>query len=838
MHKSAFNLLAVVALAAGAACTTSLVDVPPNFSQAPQVTRIFATDERARASGSTAVSGRMPAVLIYSSTGEPTSPPPPSYRRFRIEFDQPVDVCGPDATGKCTRPGAVQKFQQTDLLTTGTVGGGYSFTWCSPLDANPGVQLVDVDGGARTVRSSICYDPTSAAGQSGTTVIPPTGAHLTVVAGFGDLAQGATTNPFTCQTFRPASEGQAFHKKRTYGFKFNPATITNSNDSTKALTIPTAWAANTFTWKTAGFDIMAVGSQNSITGYFDWIAKPYAGFQSNLAPIDPTAEKDCDPTSLISTTGCRVFSDGSPFLIVTTQPVDASTVAAAVTIRRVGTNTDPDSVAQVWDGTGTGNQAPFGDRSGRTIEVLAGTTFEPGQAYVIKIDPTILRDSPAASGDAATALDTAPPANGYTFTAGPGPNGLGQNLSIVATTPGNGTTMNSPALAGGIVVQFQDGVDPSTVGPCPSPAPTGCYTATGACCSASANTFAVTAGSTTVAGSASINPGSNGQVVTWNPNSGVSAFGATYNVTVKGVKVTSTGLTVAEKGQPYPSYPFSFTTLQFAAAGIFDGAPAGDLSNEVDATRSTPLEDLVNGNLTLSFTDAADPATVSTTTVQLAQTGAATPPAYTVTDNADGTHANYVIRLTNATQQLKFGQQYVVTATTGIKEKSSASTSGSPLHAEICAAPPCNDVRGFYTQSFGPSISSPTRSGTNAGTYTVTFNYPFDVSTVTPILATNFTLVAGTYDVSRGFVGTGTKIPLTCTAASSNLSIKCAPTGGSSAVQPNTYYRAIANLTGVKSAATFATTDASGAPLTVNLDQASSTFNGTLTKDFISACTI
>jgi hypothetical protein len=331
----------------------------------------------------------------------------------------------------------------------------------------------------------------------------------------------------------------------------------------------------------------------------------------------------------------------------------------------------------------------------------------------------------------------------------------------------------------------------------------------------------------TLAGTPAVIAGTNNQEVDWTPTTAPTLFGAVYTLKVNngnvGVKV---GPGVPTAGTPFAAYTSTFTTRQYTVDRIYNG------NSKVDGTRNMPLEALLNGNWNIRFLDVTDPTTVTTTTLPVTAGGVAAP--VTITDSGD--HKRYNLKLNDTTTAIKFGAQYLVNATTGIKEATAANggvadSTGQALHAENCSATDCPDARGFFTQVFRAFIStSPVRTlGPNTGNFTISFNYPIDPTTWTGNSALSFTLVPGTVDPTLGFQPTGSgKIAVTCTLQANNGSAKCVP---ASAPAANTYYRAIATLSGVKVATPF-----TSGPVSVPLDTTTGTFNGTLTQTYITDC--
>jgi hypothetical protein len=268
----------------------------------------------------------------------------------------------------------------------------------------------------------------------------------------------------------------------------------------------------------------------------------------------------------------------------------------------------------------------------------------------------------------------------------------------------------------------------------------------------------------------------------------------------------------------------TFTTRQFTVDRVYSGAA------KVDGTRNMPLESLLNGDWNIKFIDATDPTTVSTSTVQVASGTAA----QTVTVTDSGNHKQYNLKLTDTATPIKFATQYTVTSTTGIKEATAANggvseSTGQALHAEGCSAADCPDPRGFFTRAFTASLSAPVRSGTGAGGFTITFNYPIDPTTFTGNTANKFTLVPGTVDITLGFQPTGSGvIAVNCTLAGNNQTASCTP---ATAPAANTYYRAIVTLSGIKVVSSIVSKS-----VTVNLDQTTGTLNRTLTQTYVTDC--
>src|SRR5207248_2920625 len=96
-----------------------------------------------------------------------------------------------------------------------------------------------------------------------------------------DLAQGnpsGTVNPYALTPNTNYSLSLDLTKIKTTGGEAVQPPATNAS-------VGGQWSGGTFTMKTGGFDLMAIGYQDPGTGFFSWLDKPYKGFEKDLAPV-------------------------------------------------------------------------------------------------------------------------------------------------------------------------------------------------------------------------------------------------------------------------------------------------------------------------------------------------------------------------------------------------------------------------------------------------------------------------------------------------------------------------------------------------------------------------
>ena len=796
--KTAAALAAPLIAGFVAGCDTPAADFPANFKNPPQVVAVYAVDQV----GSNVCDPLnncepgLPDVLVYSKTESgKTSPAPPSYGGFRVEFDQPMD--GTSIANNNDLSG--QSF-----CTVKTAGG----TGAASI-----VSLVDLTGSASaSLPSSVCYNPTSNLGQH---------PSVLVILGSGAaFAAAGDPSPFTCRDFNNetgGTNGLAMKANAQYGI-----TIDKSVKSSNGLTLNPDASNTAIKFNTSGFDIMAAGIQDANTGYFTWLDKPFKGF-----------EKDLDPV------GAGTFvkaADGNPFLIVLTEsPKNPEVVTAA---RADPAASDFGAGSNLtYDPSGLTFLKTFSDP--RVITVNAGDTFEPGVSYNVTVPATL------------TALDGEPlPAasvHTYKFTADPT-----APLAIVGEAPTNGATEVSLDPANfdplgvdvGIVVDFPVPIDPTSLGGItvtPTAGP-----GAGAALTLPASAFTV-------------EPGFNNQrlyILPPTPTGANTPFvpGTTYKVNVTGVKADP-ATPKETAGKAITPFSFQFVTTNFAidrlthstavcATGGCPYSSAGfNPSGRIDRRTDVVIEALVDNNLKIRFLDTAN--NVTNSTIHLfevnASTGAATPiptdpTQVSVTATAGGNLGDggrFRVKITDPTYVLKFGQLYRLQADSEITD-SDTNAAGAPVKATGCTAAKCPDTRTFTTKRFIPSISTPRDATTHdRKTFKVSFPYPVDPSSVSD-LVTGFKLYqqdsAGKLTPFAGGV--------TCALdVATNKVITCTP---GAALAANTTYLASAIFTSANPAVVAAkipNPSAAGTFFPNPADQAKSgRFVGSLSRTFTTNC--
>lgn len=394
---ASLSLTGLLALAlTGVGCAGKPIET--TYPAGPTVVAVYALD----------LNNGFPDVQVWSST-EPTrtSPMPPSYGAFRIEFDQPVK--------------GSTIANMNDL-------SGESF--CSKF-AGGAVTLHDPNDSDRELEWSLCYDSSSGLGSY---------PHVTGVLGNGVGLNSTPDSPFSCQDFSgddgsndPKSGGLILKPKQTYTLKFK-SSITSQTGA--AFVSPTdssldyaKWASGNLTLKTSGFEIMAVGYQNQNTGYYAFLKKPYAGFF-----------KDIDEGKLYpSLADFTVTADGTSMLIFTTYGIAEGTIEAFR-----GDDSDPTMDVSSFAANLMGVTPIIG------AAVTGGAGWEPGQTYKIKVGA----DLKSTEGEL---IDSA---KEYTFKVEDG------DPAIVVTSPSNGAVAQG-MFSGGSAVSYtfvtNTPVEPSTV---------------------------------------------------------------------------------------------------------------------------------------------------------------------------------------------------------------------------------------------------------------------------------------------------------------------------------------------------------------------------------------
>ena len=600
-------------------CPTPVLEQPPEFSSAPTVLAIYATDSAV---------GFLNDVQLYSST-EPTrtSLTPPSYGGFRIEFSQPLVGTG--------------VFANSDVPGTSPSTGPTSY--CTELTGGSAIKLVDADDATiGAIKSSICYDPSSALGSHPNVVVLP---------GIGVAFDNTSPSPFTCQQFtqedgssNPDASGNVLREKHKYALKFAADKITGQQ-SKLALKLPTdaGWAAGAFTFTTDDFSLMAVGFQDQNTGYFTFVDKPAKGFLKDLDPVAAAA--------------FVVPADDTPIQAI---------FSSAVADTKGTTVTRADSTSN--DGSATIASGFAGDS--RVVSISPGVFWESNGTYKV----TIPADVTSLTGGDPNATPTAKPgiqlgkAFSYTFKSGSAAPG------VRIVSPSAGSVAQSIGV-GSINILVQEPVDPASI-----------------------SGFVLKKGTSVVPGAAAVDDGTNSQSLTYTFTDGTLLDpNTTYTIEAKGLKVLAK---TPNAGQKIADFTSTFNTATFRSTNIFNGGTG--LDRRVGAS---PLILRGANSFQVRFTNAPVAATVTNTSVLLGEVTPAgvftafDPSRYTV--SATSNPSRYSIQITDTTYPLKFNQKYAVKLLTSIKD----AASGQSLRAEGCTAADCSETRAFTTAIFAPTLS-------------------------------------------------------------------------------------------------------------------------------------
>ena len=837
-------------------CDTPGNSDPKNRSQPPQIVAIYAVDfVGGNISSNDPRSGvggtPLQDVLIYTTVpadAARVSPAPSSYGGFRIEFDQPLDGATLGANN--------------DLNLSGN-------SFCSPPHGGATITLQD---GSTILPTSICYDPTSNLGQNPHVLV-------TLGSGVGTTTSGAIANPFTCNDFsadygtadQMTGLGGLTTMQNNHSYSFNISTGVKSS-SEHALA-----AAAAIPFKTGGFDIMAVGYQDSNTGYFHWLKKPYVGYMKDLAEEGAAF---------------KMPHDSTPLLVITTYGVEGVATENSNPDTGTGSASNEFTLTRAADGSAPGASGGFPEVVGQDIysatlgpkynlygdlvfeprvtTVTPGDSWEPGVMY--KLDITGL----FAGADGAKIAA----AQSYTFSAASGA------LAILSNYPADGATSVEPATLANsgrtgpghhsgfqttpVIIEFQAPVDV-----------TGCN-ATGSDCSASTNisatNFQIKDGTGTAVpgtfgtdivfdfGRTTHGPDVNNQFVQFTPTTGFP-LGSTITVTVQNVKAQTLPSLGALSGGMFPTLTFSFTTGNFRINRTRDYNQPTILSGTIDRTTVVPPQDLTStGSVYLEFTDAADPATVNSANISFTEintdgtTKLVDPSKYEFVplDPAIGlgpvTGSRFQMQITDATYALKFNQGYKFIASTAVKTAATGAQSGAgiALKAEGCTTSDCSDSRTFSTLQFGPGCPPGVQ---NAYAYSagcraiqkkrdangviigikLLFNEPVDATTLpsaAALASTNITMSFADASGSAAKVLDLTCVPsLQNTAAGSPSTDVDTITCTSPSIKPNTTYSVTALFT--KDQAPKVSKTLAGGQAT---DQTSGQFFGSVSRTFTTDC--
>ncbi len=703
-------LLALGIAAVVGACATQEDAQPDQFNQSPVVMAVYARDS---------VGNALPDVQMWANPTDPhypnfggvtgpenaqnVSPFPASYGSLVIEFNTPLDG---------------------DLLQIGDQYANQLGSYCKMgFDPNTApFKIVDPSRPNAPLFGSICYDPTSPLSRF---------PSLTFVIGSG-TATDASANPFTCQTFTPASfldnaTGTALPLKplTTYTVVFSNTAVTNPNHQSLSFPTGNGWSSGQYQFTTSGFEIMAAGYKDQGSGYYTFIDKPYKGLLKDLAAVGAS--------------NYQQPADDTPFFVVTTygflakQPdPNNGTVAGdcvptgkdgktpAVTATRAdGSHFDEfiinDSCA---GGLVNGDArfiyvAPGYSLPGHDTPALGGgATWEPNQSYTITVDTSLADQSNLVTlGNTTTyqftAADDSPrmvsiaPANGGVAQLAYGKNGpAGATYYFSIASP---LSSSQPSF---IVANYNAPIDTS----------------------ATSDNFVVTDPSgAVVPGTVTFPASMNNQAIAFQPTQALLPATA-YKIDIKGLKVAAAipglgGQAFGEKHKTFTTSTMRTSSLQRICIDYPNNNECGGNFTHTSSDRAAnqPLQilhagDVAGDNLVFSFSRPAVGVTSSTVAVQEI--------------NADGTNGDAIdpalVTVTAASTvvytlavdpkvPVKCNQKYEIIAQTGITD---TETTPVNLTAEGCKVNGgCPDIRSFTTQPYEPL---PQDSAGNAVLYTPT----------------------------------------------------------------------------------------------------------------------
>jgi hypothetical protein len=798
MRKTIADLVALGALASASVaggCTRGL-DIPSYGP--PQIAGIYGVNIAPQVQTPGVPGNGLPDFQLYALAdpgssdphlrSPPTGPLAPVYQTLRIDFDQPMDG---------------STLAANPSLASAVVGPQ---SFCSPLP-NPAVQLRDAAGAV--IPSSVCYESGSSLGQR---------AHVYVTPGAGTLTTPpAAGSPFTCNSFVSATDVREYFKSyAAYSIRLDPAAIKSS--SGQPLQLPTgAAAANPaagwafgnlfFGFQTAGFDVMAVGYQNTATGYYYFNAKPNAAFMPSRDPIPDAAGLPCkvgdDPAK-----PCRLGADNTPYLVFLTRPVSPGSLTKAnVALTRSSGASAEYSLslgATLVQDASTGSTAPTPPD---VIVIAPGNTWEPGETYAL----TLRRASTGlTSDDNLTLTGPSGTSYSYTFTVVDTP------LAAPAVVPPNGTP-NMPFTGTSATLTYLAPVAVDLMGN-----PIGTFTL-----KQGGTTVPCVAPGPTARCTAVVGPS---QIVTLTAANTLLPE-TVYTVSASGVKVAA-GARNAGASQP-DLVGSQFVTASLQLSEVID-AGSGNAIN-----RSTLVDpaSLYTGNMTAVFNDQMT--NVTPATVVLSEAGGPALANETVAMGADA--SRWTIRVPAASEPFKFNQRYQIHFDQTIAG-ASATGSGHSLKIFPCApGADCSDNEFFTTLPYAPTIASATIDAAgNQVDFTVAFKYPATPASVS--LANAFYIFPKN---PNGTVDLGRKIQPNC-ALTSPTAIKCTPPAGTTFARNTTYlYGATFGgpvpggggaVPAAAAASPVSVTPATGPAFTVPVDPKNSTFTGSVTGTFTTGC--
>jgi hypothetical protein len=678
---------AISASALLVACACGVGTTQTASTTAPKVVNVLAVD----------VSGTLPDVLLWSGyaidpdTGQPPqvgSAFPIGYAGMRVEFDQTLD------------PSTI-----ANDITFGPRSGPNSyFTYCAPMAAASGGNVVGLADSGRQIGVSVCYTPNALVG------IRPN-IYLSVGANAIDASQ---PSPFTCKDFTiapptknlpppPSTAGvDVLASGKAYTLQLAAAGIKAWNGM--SLTPPSggssvagSWdSAGNFSFTTSSFAVTSIGFVDPTDGFVHYPKKFFPGFQKS---------KFDEPARPIN-------ADKTPLSVTFTAAVEAGKIIVSTSLPATGSITVTRSDGSLY----TDLTAKVNTNDAKQVDIVPAGTWEPNQTYTLTVSSPL-------GGKDQIALASNVSAN---FVVADAP------VAAISTTPVAGSLGVVPvdyeaasSLAPSILFQYP--VDPATV--------------------TAANVTLTTAGNP-VAGTAAIVPKSNNQVVRFTPTQRLNQ-GTTF--TLGWSNLTSKSTVPSLSGKAFPASTSPLTTAYFHKLVVGIKATANPKrTTSIASSTAAGLTLLTDGTLRVGFTDLAygvvdasgnnlkalrvfegtgpGATQIPDANVQIAGETQAAPAIYPPPDTVNSGYASYLVNLTGYTPKL--GTNYQIKLTPAIKD-----SAGNLVHTEGCTSSDCTDVVGFKTSALTPAAIKTDDTILSAVTFKVSFNAPLDPNSFSAVLA-------------------------------------------------------------------------------------------------------
>lgn len=707
-----------------AGCPTGIVET--NAATPPAVTAVYAVDVSGGGDN-----GPLPSVALFLAIDQGaksgvrvSAKAPASYGGVQVEFDQSL------------KGESVAQVETLNLQSSCT--------------QSTSIQLVDSDAADAVIPSSVCYNPS--------TVI---GSNPFVLVTAGSSMDAAKV--FTCQKF---SAKNALAPGHNYAVKITSGSIIGSNGKAVAA-LPTGggWSGGSFKFATSDFEVLGTEYQDASTGYFHLLSKPAGlGFGKDLDAEGAAFRQPATSDTFFIVMSDVVNTDNNGNLLTATSkgpcdptadPPDAACAAFAGTFcadlssKAAPTNGEchlPASTVTRADGSAFPSSADNGSYGGdsRVIGVNPNGTWEPGVSYIVTISNDLQ------SADSGNALGGAAPTT-FTFKTQAAP------LAEISASPVANQTAVSATTS--ISIQYQAPIDIASATP--------------------AN-VKLTTGGADVPYTVSTSAGSNYQTLKIKPTTRLKPETA-YSVSVSGL--TGKSIPAETAGKTFAAYSNKFTTATFRISKLYNAAEdITDLPDFTDIDRSTTQSPsrVANGTLTVRFNNAATGVSSSSVhLLEVAPSGTTTEVAGTtvapvVTDGV-ASKTDYTIKAPS-TYAVKFGTRYQVKADTSITNPDSVA-----LKAEGCSGGDCSDIRAFTTNKLAPAIcigtSACKATSKTTGTFTVTFNFGLDETSVNSQLPKGATDKAIKMFKKNADGSLGAAIAISCTdIAVGGKTTTCAPT--------------------------------------------------------------